>query len=156
MEIIVKKVRSGAEYESKIANFWILGQLKDGSCIWIFDHRGYDLRKYLNCHVDCLVLAFLVDVIQKDYKIDNKKAVIRKISGQFVKSTLLASEWKLPWIYKEKQFAAIRTNNGVFLLDWSDLETISLREKKEIKFQEADELKLHVQRFDLIDWHPLE
>lgn len=155
MEIIVKKVRSGAEYEDKIANFWILGQLKDSSRIWIFDQKAYDLRKHLNSSVECLILAFLVNIIQKDYKTDSKESITNIISGNFIKSALITSEWKLPWNYKEKPFAGINTNNGEFLLDWADLKTIPIRDNIEIKFQELDELKLYVERFDLVAWHPI-
>lgn len=156
MEIIIKKVRLGAEYEGKIANFWILGQLKDSSCIWIFDHKAYDLRKHINSSVECLILAFLVNINQKDYKTNNNKSVTNIISGNFIKSALITSDWKLPWNYKEKHFAAIKTNNGVFLLDWADLKTIPIRDNIEIKFKELDELKLYVERFDLVAWHPIE
>ena len=45
MEIIIKKVENGAEYEDRIFDFWIEAETQSGKKLRIFDSLTFDLRE---------------------------------------------------------------------------------------------------------------
>lgn len=149
-------MRSGAEYEEKIANFWITGKLESGFLINIFDFKGFDLRNYINQEVECLICAFLVDFKYSQSKSPSIDSITNVIQGIYINNYEIPIKWKdYDKFYSERSFA-IKTNDGFFLLDASDIKKMSIREKKEIKLKEGQKINLYVGRFDLQAWYPLE
>ena len=149
-------MRSGAEYEEKIANFWITGKLKSGILIKIFDIERFDLRNYINQEVECLLSAFLVDVKHSKSEAPSKDSITNTINGIYLSNYQVPIKWKEYDKFYLENSIAIKTIDGVFLLESADFKKISLRERKEIKLKDGEEISLYVGRFDLVAWYPID
>lgn len=73
MEVIVKKVEPGAEYEGVIYDFWVDVELKSGRIITLFDHLPFDLRGLVGQRIDCLVMVMACE--RNDHGIDTVNGV---------------------------------------------------------------------------------
>jgi len=118
MKLYIERVASGAEYEDKIANFYITGKMNSGVLIQIFDYECYDLRAFKNQEVECLILAFLVDIVYSG-KIDQKPdEITERIKGTYIKNYKIPSKWKTKWkrshIYEGSP--ALLTQDGLFFI----------------------------------------
>ena len=66
MELLVKKVDSGAEYNGAVFDYWMIAQLKSGIQIIIFDYDCYNLKNFIEKKIECLILAYLIRLIETD------------------------------------------------------------------------------------------
>ncbi|MFX1268436.1 MAG: hypothetical protein ACFFAK_10800 [Promethearchaeota archaeon] len=108
MIVKILKVSRGTPSGSKIMDFWVDGQLKNGEIIEIFDLDPFDLRGYEGKYLDCLILAN-VGVFDKD-------DIIFLIRGKYIKSYELPLKWK--GVHDPiDNWSAVKTENGIFLLD---------------------------------------
>ena len=151
---MIKKVRIGAQYEGKVYDFWIDAELLSGTQIKIFDNEPFDLRNYENQKVECLILAFLVEFITgktdnndsaKNVSASVDKPFTKRIKGNFNGNYVIPEKWKS---YSNKISPAIQNSDGVFLLEDSEVKGKNLKENETIT--------LYVDRFDLLEWYPID
>jgi len=137
MNIHVKNVEIGAEYQSVIYDFWIVALLENGESIKIFDCVPFDIRKYLGKTIKVVLSAGFLKNISCTSNFE------RQVYGEFL------GEYKIPdWSTNHRQdedrtrWLGIKTNNGIFLLNPSEFENL--------KMSIGDRLAFDVGRFDLI------
>ncbi|MFX1340713.1 MAG: hypothetical protein ACFFDK_19035 [Promethearchaeota archaeon] len=149
MKVLLKNVDIGSEYDDKVYDYWIVGQLNSGKQIEIFDAAPFDLRKYESKTIECLIVATFVEVV---YNSDNVDEII--INGTFLGKYSLDDKWENiseggNKIYElVSEWYAIKTDDGIFLL------TLSKKELNSMK--EGDIIFLKVGRYDLLAWYPID
>ncbi|MHA2127887.1 MAG: hypothetical protein ACW99E_21500 [Promethearchaeota archaeon] len=91
--------------------YWVLAETENGLEMEIFDLNGFDLRKYKNKYVDCLIMATAGDM---------EDVPQFTISGRFIQNYSLPSKWKG---MGDLGFhaSAVKTDYGVFLVESNDL-----------------------------------
>ncbi len=145
MELFIKSVGIGAEYEGYIPYYYIAGRLNSGKIISIFDDKKFDLQKYINNNINCLIGAFSPEFIdlKVNPEIDDSHPTILK--GQYLEKYKISSYFKE---FENDISCAIQNKDGIILLDEYDL--------KDYKIKDREIIALDVSRYDLLDWHPLE
>ncbi len=150
MEVYIESVTTGAEYEDGIFNYWMRVHLKKGQQINVFDAKGYNLSEFVNQRIECLILAYLIRLIESDEDIEKYErlkvnpSTTKIISGAYIKEYKIPSKWKR---VSSDLLPALQTSNGVFMLTKFDLYNYN--------FKQGQEITIHVQRFDLMDWHSI-
>lgn len=126
MEMIVKSVEIGAEYEGKIYDYWIDVILKDGSELRLFDSKPFDLRRYSGQKIQGLIYLFMLDRVDE---FDKEKKDIKAIKGVFLKDHLLDTRNYInpPEYLKEPQ-NVLRTPNGDFLIDEGEMKKMGIQD----------------------------
>lgn len=148
IKVLIKNVEIGAEYENKICDFWITGQLESGKIIKIFDNKIFDLRDYINQKVEFLLVACFAHII--NFKSDSEIIFMESsvIRGKFIKKYLIPSKWKKTNF--SISYSAISTEDGILLLGMSTID-----ELKKASIKENEDIILDVGRFDLKDWNQI-
>jgi hypothetical protein len=138
MNILVKDVDIGAEYENIIYDFWINALLASGKHIKIFDFKSFDVRKYIGTKIDAVILAGFLENISI-----NTTTNSTEFFGEFV------GEYEIPaWFtnlredVKYKKWLGIKTQDGIFLLSPNEIETVPV--------VVGENLRFNVGRFDLL------
>lgn len=143
MKILIKDVKIGAKYEDKIYDYFIFGQLKNGLEIKIFDLNAYDLRKFKNHIVECLIQAFIIKNVNSI-----TDGIHTRIKGKFLEYYIPSNDW-------------IKNNNKINNKNWfgvqinGDVLLVNPNEFKDILLEKDEELSFDVVRFDLLAWHPI-
>ena len=149
MKVLINEVNPGTVYKGKISDYWISGILENGKEIEIFDFIPYDLRKYVNMKVECLIIPLIADINTsiKDIKDTN-------LIGTYLGKYTIPSKWKKKrrsWYFKlilKKELVAIKTYDGVFIISSDYIKNFNIKK--------GDELYLKVGRYDLVAWHQIE
>lgn len=144
IKIIIKAVRIGAEYEGYIPYYYISGQLKSGKIISIFDDEKFDLRKFINRSLNCLISAYSVEYIDLSINPEIDDSYKSIVKGKYLEKYKIPSYFKK---YKNDISPAIQNDDGTILLDNYDL--------KDYRIKNGDIIALDVSRFDLLDWSPI-
>jgi len=143
MKVLIKDVKIGAKYEGKIYDFFILGQLKSGLQIRIFDLFGYDLRQYINLKVNCSIQAIIIENINNNININNPF-----VKGIFVQQISIPLSWiKINSEIRDSNWYGVQNNDGIYFINPSDLQNLNLKK--------GDIVEFNVGRFDLLAWHPI-
>lgn len=137
MIVKILKVSRGTPLGSKVMDFWIRAQLKNGDIIEIFDLDPLDLRGYEGKYLDCLILANVGDI---------DKDSILIIRGKYIKNYELPLKWKRVHDPVEN-YSAVETENGIFLLDPGIIE---------FKDKDGQIIEFEGFRLDLIAYLPLD
>lgn len=144
MKVIVKEVYEGAEEQGQILEFWIKVQFANGESIEIFNWGEFDLRKYINREVNCLILAML----RKNPLIINQKNS-KILEGVYLGEYIIPEKWKK---YSKGHvlvgYHGLKTNKGKFLVEPDDLHELSINK--------GDKVKFNVLRYDLLAWYLIE
>ena len=138
MEIIVKKVENGAEYEGRIFDFWVETETQNGKALRIFDSLTFDLRGKESTKIKVLLLA---GFIAKEGVANNK---FQKLHGQVVTQVELS---QTTWTKKkndifQKSWLGLKSDEGMYLL--------SLDEVEERGIKVGQIVDLNVGRIDLV------
>jgi hypothetical protein len=137
VNIIVKAVEIGAQYEGKIYDYWITGQTLSGKCIKIFDSVPFDVRKDIGKKINCLLLAGFLKAETNDDTGGNV------ITGNFIGDYEIPVQvLKVRHDVREKKWLAAETCEGIVLFNAEDLKVNSLPIGEKVCFS--------VGRFDLI------
>ena len=130
MEMIVKSVEIGAEYEGKIYDYWIDVILKDGSELRLFDSKPFDLRRCSGQKIQGLIYLFMLDRVDE---FDKEKKDIKTIKGVFLKSHLLDTRNYInpPEYLKEPQ-NVLRTSNGDLLIDEGEVKKMGIQDGESV------------------------
>jgi len=134
MNIFINKIEIGAEYESRIYDFWIYGK-QGNQEIKIFDSVPFDLRNCINEYADCLICAsFLLNPSG---------------NGNYLLSGIILGDYhtfdywdKLREDTKKVKWIEVKTEYGNIL--------ISENEMNNIKLESEDKVFCTVGRFDLL------
>lgn len=139
MRVFLKEVSgSTTKGNSDYMDYWILGKLDNGTEIEIFDLKPFNVKKYENQELDCLLLAWIQEISaennsQYDY------------FGKFIEKYETPSKWRTreSLLGSEKYGEAIETTEGIFLTDSGEF-------LNDIK--DGQTIYFNVIRFDLIYW----
>ncbi len=143
MKILIKDVKIGAKYEDKIYDYVIFGQLKNGLEIKIFDLSGYDLRKFKNQMVECLIQAFILKNINS-----LPDGIHTRIKGKLIEYHIPSNHWSRDnFKLKNEDWFGVQINGDVLL--------VNPNEFKDILSEKNEEVSFDVVRFDLLAWHPI-
>ena len=69
MKVLVKDVYSNNYRQNYPMEMWTIVQLKSGQIIEVFDIELFDLSDYINKEVELLILAWLGEVIDFNFKL---------------------------------------------------------------------------------------
>lgn len=138
MSVNVVNVEIGAKYQERIYDFWIIGKLKNGNVIKIFDFIPLNLTKYIGKNINLLITGFLIEEHKKVNDIENT------FSG------IISEEYKIPLdvinksnnMIQVKKMIKFQTDMGTILLNPSEL--------KNMTYQFNKQVNLTIGRFDLI------
>ena len=91
--MFIKSVGIGAEYEGYIPYYYIAGRLNSGKIISIFNDKKFDLQKYININVNCLIGAHSLEFIdlKVNPEIDDSYPTILK--GQYLQKYNILLQW---------------------------------------------------------------
>ncbi|MFX0070931.1 MAG: hypothetical protein ACFFAO_07565 [Candidatus Hermodarchaeota archaeon] len=140
MKVLLKEVKGGTVGSKlRYIDYWILGRLENGDEIEIFDFEPFNLKKFENHKVYCLIYAWIQEITSETDKQYN-------FIGEFIEDYEIPSIWlrrdpKLEAVKNE--YNAIRTAAGIFLTDSDEFDN-------DIKDGQA--VIFNVVRFDLICW----
>jgi hypothetical protein len=137
MEILVKKVENGAEYEDRMFDFWVEVQTQNGKELRIFDSLTFDLRGMESTKINVLLLA---GFIAEEGVANNN---FQKLHGQVVNQEELNQTWikKKNDIF-QKSWLGLKCDEGIYLLSPKEME------EKGLKVGQI--VDLNVGRIDLI------
>lgn len=150
MEVYIENVIPGAEYEGGVFNYWMRVHLKNGQQINVFDSEGYNLSEFVNQRIECLILAYLIRLIEFDDDIERYERVKVFPSTTEIFTGTFIEEYNIPskWTRVSREISpALQISNGIFILTKFDL--------YDYNFKEGQEITIHVGRFDLMDWHSI-
>lgn len=146
MIIFIDSYRKVGSYE-----FWITAILKSGKKINVFISNGVNFQNIIKKKIECLISAFLIRKIESETdlwnikRLESSSSVTRIITGDYIHNYKIPSQWsKVNMI----SLSALKTIDGIFLLDFSD--------SNNNNFKDGQEITIHVGRFNLIDWHHIE
>lgn len=140
MRVFLKEVMGSSVGTNLVfIDYWILGRLENGDEIEIFDFEPFNLKKFENQSLDCLIYAWIQEITSE---IDKQYSFI----GEFIEDYEIPSVWlrrdpKLESVKNE--YNAIETTAGIFLTD-SDEFNNDIKDGQAVNF--------NVVRFDLISW----
>lgn len=153
MRILIKQIGKGiyVQEEDRIASFDIIGQFKNGIHFKIKDNVPYDLRKFCNNEIECLLLANL-SKFPEDIS-SNYKPSHLIIEGTYIGEYVISEKWKVDDLYQlnpnwhDFNYHAIQTENGIIIV----------RSNKLINYKiiEGDKFKFKVIDFELMAWKPI-
>ncbi len=137
MEILVKKVENGAEYEGRIFDFWVEAETQNGKECRIFDSLTFDLRGKESTKINVLLLA---GFIGEDGLANTN---FQKLHGQVVNQEELNRTWvkKKNDIF-QKSWLGLKCDQGIYLLSPNEME------ERGIKVGQI--VDLNVGRIDLV------
>lgn len=148
MRILFEKVNIGATYQEKVYDFWIHGKSKSGEKIVIYDD-GFNLQEYKGKIINCLVLAFMAQIInpkEESKKYDPYHPIIK---GQYLGEYSISEEWlQCDEDLSLEGYHGIQSVDGIFLLEPTELQDASIKK--------GDEIIITVGRLDLLAWLPIE
>jgi len=148
MKILFEKVNSGATYQEKIYDFWIHGKTQSGETIVLYDD-GFDLREHEGKLVKCLILAFMAQIINPREENKEHDPYHPIINGQYIGEYTVTKEWlECDDDLILEGYHGVQTIDGIFLLEPTDLQGISVKKGAEII--------ITVGRLDLLAWLPIE
>ncbi|MEJ2251393.1 MAG: hypothetical protein P8Y97_17290 [Candidatus Lokiarchaeota archaeon] len=148
MEILFENVNSGAIYQEKIYDFWIHGKTSNGKSIVLYDD-GFDLRKYEGKVIKCLILAFMAQKINPKEENKELDPFHPIINGQYMGEYEVPEEWsEYDYDLNLEGYHGVQTKDGVFLLEPTDLQGISI--------EKGEEIIITVGRLDLLAWLPID
>lgn len=135
LEIHIETVENGAVYQNKIYDFWIIGSLKDGQSVKIFDSVPFKLNKHARKKLNLLVLAQFIQLESIAQKTN--------ISGEFI------GKYTIPHaigVYQngiyQKEWMGLKNENGIFLLNPTEF--------SEFAIKQGEIIHIRVGRFDLV------
>ena len=138
MNILVKNVEKGAEYNENVYDYWVNAEMKNGENIKLFDSVPFDLSDKIMKTLECLVLVGFID---ESHASSNENFQI--IKGKYIGEYRISKDWlKIREdIYQEK-WHGISTENGVFLVSENEIENVINNN--------GDNVNLGFGRFDLV------
>lgn len=140
MKVLLKEVKGGSVDSSLVyIDYWILGRLENGVEIEIFDFEPFNLKKYENQLIDCLINAWIQEITSE---IDKQYDFI----GEFIEDYEIPSIWlkRDPRLeYGKNNSESIETANGIFLTDSGEFIN---------DIENGQVVAFNVIRFDLICW----
>jgi hypothetical protein len=153
IKFIIEKVGDStiSERTGKVFNFWIIGRLDSGKTIKIQDRLPFNLRKYEDKKVDCLLIATFIhhiNMISEKDEIDIAHPVIK---GEYIGEYEIPSKWLNCSGYKIiSGYHAVKSIDGIFLIDPSDFE------RQEVIFNSGNEIIFKAGSIELDAWLPIE
>jgi len=138
MELIVKKVENGAEYEGKIFDFWVEAETRSKKNLKIFDSLTFDLRGKEFTKINVLLLAGFI----ASEGLENSS--FQKLYGEVITEVEFnISAWakKRNDIF-QKKWLGLKSEDGMYLLSPAEIE------EKGIKIGQS--IELNIGRIDLV------
>lgn len=136
MKLLIEEVQIGAEYEGMVYDFWITGRLKNGRLLKVFDFIPFDLRSYQGKEVEVMIIA---GFLRSEVDFENTETVI---TGEVIDEYCLPLLNKVRSDMSQKKWFALKTKEGMFLLNPSEFENKPLSIGTKVSF--------NVGRFDLV------
>ena len=140
MKVLLKEVKGGTVGSKlRYIDYWILGRLDNGIEIEIFDLEPFNLKKYENQTVDCLLFAWIQDITTENndqYEFTGKYLGEYEIPSIWIKRNPLLE-------YGKNNYEAIEVATGIFLTDASEFNN---------DIENGQEVAFNVIRFDLKCW----
>ena len=140
MKIIFKEVKGGTvDSKLRYIDYWILGMLDNGKEIEIFDLEPFNLQKYENQTLDCLLFAWIQDITTEN----NDQY---EFTGKFLGKYEIPSIWikRNPLLeYGKNNYEAIEIATGILLTDSGEFNN---------DIENGQVVAFNVIRFDLRCW----
>ncbi len=72
MKVLLKEVKGGSVGKNLVfIDYWILGRLGNGIEIELFDFEPFNLKKFENQKVDCLIYSWIQEITSETDKMYN-------------------------------------------------------------------------------------
>ena len=149
MEVLITDVDIGTRYKEKIYDYWIIGRIKSGLDIKIFDAKPFNISDQIHNTILCLIVATFVKIIKSEEKSKgtNFYGVLHK-SYNIPKVWYNSNIWDTKLYNLKSNWTVIKHIDGIFLTTLNDEEINNIKDGDSIQFQ--------VGRFDLLAWCPIE
>jgi len=152
MKLLIKKVGKNTfdPETDEISNFWVTGILQSGKEFRILDSLPYDLRKYENKEIECLLFMVLNPLPIEETLEEELTTLI--FDGIYLGEYDLPDKWNIPkyikWKYKDiSNSHAIKIDNDIFI--------ISPRNLKYYNVKKGENFTFEVIQFELWAWEPI-